>query len=206
MLSRLSGAVNAHNVCRDSRGHLMRSPITDYIDRVVQPSIENANALKELSRNRYLASLKFARQELAGYSIHDGTRFRVLEKSLQAIEQRKRGSASSARTVLSKYLVTQLIRDGLLDGNPLKGVSIDLGDPETKSSQGRRTLTETEWDTVVKHLLTRGVEPLLMPTKTQEHPAIHAHGSHPSSPHDPLAGCNWAVHQRGERRAMEACY
>lgn len=141
------------------------SPITDYIDRVVQPSIENASTLKGLSRSRYLASLKLVRQELAGYSIHDGTRFRVLEKSLQTIAQKKRGSVSSARTVLSKYLVTQLIRDGLLDGNPLKGVSIDLGDTEKKSPQGRRTLTETEWNTVVKHLLVRDVEPLLPPSK-----------------------------------------
>lgn len=154
------------------------SPIATYIDQVVQPSIENANTLKELSRNRYLASLKLVRQELSGYSIHDGTRFRVLERALQTIAQRKRGSASSARTVLSKYLVTQLIRDGLLDGNPLKGVSIDLGDVEKKSPKGRRTLTETEWNTVIKHLLARDVKPLLMPTKhkniRQSTRAVHA--------------------------------
>lgn len=131
----------------------------------MQPSIENASTLKELSRNRYHASLKLVRQELAGYSIHDGTRFRVLEKSLQDIARKKPGSVSSARTVLSKYLITQLIRDGLLDGNPLKGVPIDLGDPEKKGPQGRRTLTEAEWDTVVKHLLARDVEPLLTPSK-----------------------------------------
>lgn len=141
------------------------SPIADYIDRVVQPSIEKASTLKQLSRNRYLASLKLVRQELTGYSIHDGTRFRVLEESLQNIARKKPGSVSSARTVLSKYLITQLIRDGLLDGNPLKGVPIDLGNPEKKSPQDRRTLTGTEWDTVVKHLLTRDVEPLLTPSK-----------------------------------------
>lgn len=154
------------------------SPIADYIDRVVQPSIEKASTLKQLSRNRYLASLKLVRQELTGYSIHDGTRFRVLEESLQNIARKKPGSVSSARTVLSKYLITQLIRDGLLDGNPLKGVSIDLGDAGKKSSQGRRTLTEAEWDTVVKHLLARDVEPLLMPTKhkniRQSTRAVHA--------------------------------
>lgn len=143
----------------------LSSPLTDYIDQVVQPNIENTSTLKALSRNRYLAALKLARQELAGHSIHDGTRFRVLEKSLQAIAQKKPGSVSSARTVLSKYLITQLIRDGLLDGNPLKGVSIDLDTAEKKGPQGRRTLTKTEWDTVVKHLLTRDVSPLLTPAK-----------------------------------------
>ena len=84
---------------------------------------------------------------------------------MQDIARKKPGSVSSARTVLSKYLITQLIRDGLLDGNPLKGVPIDLGDPEKKDPQGRRTLTEAEWDTVVKHLLARDVEPLLTPSK-----------------------------------------
>lgn len=141
------------------------SPLTDYLDQVVQPSIENASTLKELSRSHYLASLKLVRHELKGYSIHDGTRFRVLEKSLQAIAQKKPGSASSARTVLSKYPITQLIRDGLLDGNPLSGVSLDLEVPRGKGSRGRRTLTRTEWDTVVEHLLTRDVSPLLIPSK-----------------------------------------
>ena len=44
-------------------------------------------------------------------------------------------------------------------------MSLDLSVPEEKGPQGRRTLTEAEWETVVKHLLTRNVSSLLTPTK-----------------------------------------
>lgn len=140
------------------------SPAADYLDRVVQPSIENASRLKDLSKRRYAASLALVRAELKGYTIHDATRFRTLEKTLKSIARTAPGSVSSARTVVTTYLLDALVRDDLIDGNPLRGVHLDLPTAPITTG-GRRTLTETEWNTVIEHLLTRDVTPLLMPTK-----------------------------------------
>lgn len=171
------------------------SPLTDYLDQVVQPSIENASTLKELSRSRYLASLKLVRHELKGYSIHDGTRFRVLEKSLQAIAQKKPGSVSSARTVLSKYLITQLIRDGLLDGNPLSGVSLDLEVPGGEGVSGPTYAHQNRMGHCGGASADPRREPAAYPVQTQEHQEEHAGSSRPSSQDDPPAGRNRSAHQ-----------
>lgn len=140
------------------------SPVTDYLDRVVKPSITNTSRLKELSKRRYTASFSLVRTELKGYTIHAATRFRVLEKVLKNIARTAPGSVSSARTVMTTYLLDALVRDDLIDGNPLRGVHLDLPTSPNTATK-RRTLTEAEWNTVIKHLLTRDVTPLLMSTK-----------------------------------------
>lgn len=140
------------------------SLITDYIDKVVSSRIDSSSRLKDVSKRRYQASLALIRAELTGYSIHDGSQFRTLEKLLQAVADAKPGSVSSTRTVTTTYLLDSLVRDGLIPANPLRGAHLDLPTRQAKPA-GRRTLTRDEWDTVIKHLLTRDTEPLLIPTK-----------------------------------------
>ena len=141
------------------------SPVERYIDDVVGPAIDNTNRLKDLSKRRYRAALALVRAELKGYSIHDAVQFRTLEGVLQAIATAAPGSVSTARTVLTTYVLDQLVRDGLAAGNVLRGARLDLPTAAKAAPTGRRTLTRDEWDTVVKHLLERDTGPLLMPTK-----------------------------------------
>ena len=142
------------------------TPVERYIDNVVTPAIDSTDRLKDLSKKRYRAALTLVRGELKGYSIHDAIQFRTLEAALQAIAAAAPGSVSTARTVMSSYLLDNLIRDGLAAGNPLRGAHIALPAAPTKAAPtGRRTLTRDEWDKVVTHLLTRDTSALLTPTK-----------------------------------------
>ena len=142
------------------------TPVERYIDNVVTPAIDSTDRLKDLSKKRYRAALALVRGELKGYSIHDASQFRTLEAALQAIATTAPGSVSTARTVMSSYLLDNLIRDGLVPANPLRGARLDLPTAApTKAPTGRRTLTRAEWDTVVKHLLERDTDRLLTPTK-----------------------------------------
>lgn len=143
-----------------------RTPITTYIDKVTRPKIEESSQLKDLSKRRYLASLNLVAAELKGYSVHDAMQFRVLEHTLQAVASTHPGSVSSARTVLSTYIADALVRDGVIAGNPIRGARLDIRARGKGEVDGRRTLTSEEYDTVVKHLLTRDISgPLVQPKK-----------------------------------------
>lgn len=141
------------------------SQVAGYIDKIVEPAIDESGRLKQLSKRRYKAALTLVKSELRGYTIHDATQFRTLEAALKSIATTAPGSVSTARTVLTTYLLDQLVRDGLAAGNPLRGARLDLPTAAKAAPTGRRTLTRDEWDTVVKHLLERDTGPLLMPTK-----------------------------------------
>lgn len=93
-----------------------------------EPTVKSAR-LRPNTKKRYELALSQLHRQLDGLTIGDAVRFRTLEKALQDIG-RDHGaeSARQARTVLSKYLLDQLIREGIIDRNPLRGVSIDLGD------------------------------------------------------------------------------
>lgn len=84
-------------------------------------------------------------------------RFRTLETKLQDIAgSHGTESALQARNVMSKYVIGQLIRDDLVAGNPLTGMSIDLGDHKAKAKpEGGRALTEAQYDRVLDYLLAR---------------------------------------------------
>lgn len=140
------------------------TPVERYIDDVVGPAIDGSDRLKDLSKRRYQAALALVRTELKGYSIHDAIQFRTLEAALKSIATTAPGSVSTARTVMTTYLLDNLIRDGLAAGNVLRGAHIDLPAAPTKA-QGRRTLTRDEWNKVVAHLLERDTSTLLTPTK-----------------------------------------
>lgn len=132
------------------------SPVTEYIKKVSKPAVDKAK-IRDSSKTRYkqLLDLLAETRFLGGYTIADATRFRNLETALVDLAaERGRESGRQARNVTSKYLLQQLIRDELLDHNPLHGMTIDLGDVRTrKRVAGGQALTGKEYDKVVSHLL-----------------------------------------------------
>jgi integrase len=140
------------------------SSIDDYVERVSRPAIASTQ-LRPNSRTRYDIALRQLMggckehshaHSLKGHSIGSGTRFRTLEACLQEIAKLHGAeSANQARTVLSKYVLQQLIRDELTTGNPLSGMSIDLksdSKPNTKA-RGGQALTREQYDAVLDYLL-----------------------------------------------------
>jgi len=139
------------------------SPLDEYLERVSRPAIEKAQ-LRSNSRTRYLLALtqlagKCAShshlQSLEGHSIASGTRFRALEACLQEIAQLHGSeSARQARSVLSKYVLQQLNRDQVINGNPLSGMSIDLSSSKAAPAKsGGQALTRTDYRAVLDYLL-----------------------------------------------------
>lgn len=133
------------------------SAMTDYITEVSIPAIEGAG-LAPRTVDRYLEVADLLKAAFAGRSIADSTTFRALEDALQAIgRQRGRGTATQAKSVLSRYIVQQLVRDGVLAANPLAGVQIRLPEAETPRYKTQRptarALTAAEYRRVLEWLL-----------------------------------------------------
>ncbi|MFC6145829.1 tyrosine-type recombinase/integrase [Corynebacterium nasicanis] len=130
--------------------------MTDYITQVTIPAIERA-PLENTSRRRYLIGVGHLKDRFTGYSIADATRFRTLESTLQDISRlHGKASAISSRTVLSRYVLQQLIRDEVIDGNPLSGMTIDLDSIALKRQtpkRGGQALTGDERERLVTYLL-----------------------------------------------------
>lgn len=139
------------------------APMVEYLAQVARPAIEKAR-LRANSQARYSIVLHLLAgrcekhkhtDSLKGHSIASATRFRVLERCLQEIAA-LHGSetARQARNVLSKYVLHQLVRDELIAGNPLSGMSIDLSPSRgTTRSRGGQALTRGQYAAVVDHLL-----------------------------------------------------
>jgi len=138
--------------------------LAEYLEQVSKAAIASTQ-LRPNSRARYLIVLGQLVGEckehshansLKGHSISSGTRFRALEACLQEIaELHGAESAKQARTVLSKYVLQQLIRDEVISGNPLLGMSIDL---KTKAkpitiARGGQALTRDQYNAVIDYLL-----------------------------------------------------
>jgi integrase len=130
------------------------SLITDYIDQVSKPAIDSAR-LRPGSAARYHLVLGHLRTELKGYSIGDAVKFRTLERALMSIGAGHGAqTAKQARTVLSKYVLQQLIRDQVIDHSPISGMSIDLGTVKKSAKPaGGRALTRDEYNTVLEWFL-----------------------------------------------------
>jgi integrase len=140
------------------------SSLTEYIARVSKPAIEGAQ-LRPNSRARYLTVLGQLAGEcdghthvhsLKGHSVSSGTRLRLLEACLQEIaELHGAGSATQARTVLSKYVLQQLNRDEVIRGNPLSGMSIDLTSKAKPIAveRGGQALSRSQYNAVLDYLL-----------------------------------------------------
>ena len=127
-----------------------------FITDVSKPAIQAAR-LRPNTRARYELALKQAEAQLGKHAIGEAVKFRTLERALQAIATANGSeSARQARTVVSKYILDQLIREGVIDHNPLRGISIDLGEVKKGNKpQGGHALTNAQYDAVVDHLIAR---------------------------------------------------
>lgn len=132
------------------------SPVTEYIEQVSKPAVDKAK-LRASSKTRYTQLLDrlAGTRYLGGYTIDDATKFRNLETAIVDIAHDwGRETGRQSRNVVSKYVLNQLIRDGLLTHNPLYGMDIDLGDVKTrKRVAGGQALTPAEYDRVLAYLL-----------------------------------------------------
>lgn len=132
------------------------SAMTDYIDAVTRPAIESAD-LAPRTVTRYREVTDLIAEHFTGRAIADCTSFRALEDALQTISRTHgRGTATQAKSVLSRYIVQQLVRDGVLSANPLAGVQVVLPEPDAPRYKARptaRALTASEYARVLDHLL-----------------------------------------------------
>lgn len=130
------------------------SDLAKYMKKISVPAVENSR-LAPRSKDRYLIALKQLQDAFEGHTVASGTRFRTIEKGLQAIAA-KHGAESGrqAKNVFSKYVLQQLIRDELIVANPILGMSIDLGDARKSNKPlGAVALSLDEYKQVVSFLL-----------------------------------------------------
>lgn len=153
-------------------------PVADFIDAVSARAVDAA-PLRPNTKNRYVLALAQVRVQLDGLTIADATRFRALERALKTVaDVHGAESARQARTVMSKYLLDQLIREDLIDHNPLRGISIDLGTVNKATSSvtdGRRALTDAQYNAVIDHLIARDVTVPLPPGTDRRRTSIVRH-------------------------------
>lgn len=132
--------------------------MSDYIKSQTVPAIERADRLQPTSKKRYTLAANQLAKAMTGYTVRDAAAFDVLEKVLTGIASTHgRGSATTARTVLTKYVLPRLVASRHIPANPLVGVTIDLPAKAgfTPKKAHLHTLTQDEWHTVVDHLLNR---------------------------------------------------
>lgn len=138
--------------------------LEQYIEHVSKPAIEKAQ-LAQLSVDRYAIALGLLlgqcdehkhKHGLDKHTIVSGTRFKALENLLTEIAQlHGRETARQARTVLTKYILTRLTRDELIDGNPIAGVSLNelTGTRVGERTRGGKSLSLVEYENALEYLL-----------------------------------------------------
>ena len=138
---------------------------TEYLEKVSKPIVTDSSKLSKNSKNRYKTVLAYLDEAFKGYSIASVTRRRTIEELLKKIAT-EHGSESGrhAKGVASRYFFEELIKDDVIEYNPLAGARIDLGNVKKRERpEGGRALTSAEYDRVLTHLLTvdpaEGVDP-----------------------------------------------
>lgn len=144
------------------------SLLSDYIDQVSRPAMAKAG-LAPASVRSYELSLRLIlgdctahkhNHSLRRHTIGSGSRFRALEDLLTEIAAlHGREAARQARTVVTRYVLTRLIRDELIANNPIAGLSLDelTGTRKGPRTRGGKALTRTQYDSVLDYLL--GLDP-----------------------------------------------
>lgn len=128
------------------------SAMTDYIETVTKPIIEAIDV--DNTRKRYLPAMRRLVEAFSGQDIGNATKFRRLEAGLQLIAQSYgTASAESARSVLNKYVLGQMIRDDLIEANPIRGQDIDLTTHKDTPKAETRPLTADELNAAIDWLL-----------------------------------------------------
>ena len=143
------------------------SLMSEYIEDVSIPVVTDTEKLKPLSKTRYLHLLDLLIEQFEGYKIVDATRFRRLEEALQAIaNDHGWQTGRQAKNVLSRWVLGQMIRDELIEANPLLGMPIELGSvKKTKKSNGGQALSEAEYRRALDYLLSVDVTEVEAPKR-----------------------------------------
>lgn len=138
--------------------------LTDYIEKVTRPAMAKAD-LSDLTRQRYDLALRWLvgdcdkhrhRHSLKGHTIASGIKFQTLEDLLTEIAgEHGLETAKQCRTVLTKYVITRLVRDELITGNPIGGVSLEqlTGVKRGERTRGGKAISTTQVQAVLDHLL-----------------------------------------------------
>lgn len=138
---------------------------TEYVENVCKPIINNSSRLSANTKARYATVIAYLLEAFSGYSIASVARRRTIENLLQKIAaERGAETARHAKGIASRYFFEELIKDDVLEYNPLAGARIDLGTVKKSTRpQGGRALSAAEYDRVFNHLLAldpaEGVEP-----------------------------------------------
>lgn len=124
--------------------------ITEFIDEVIIPAVEGADT-KPRTQARYLEVLHLYRHYTDGRSMRSLTTAAAIKAVVKTIAD-KHGpeSARQARSVVSAYVIQQQIEYGLLDRNPIHGVSM----PFTRAKKEHVAIpTVDEWKTLLRFIL-----------------------------------------------------
>lgn len=138
---------------------------TEYLEQVSKPIVSGSSRLSANSKARYKTVLNYLTEAFKGYSIASVARRRTIEELLKKIaSEHGAESGRHAKGVASRYFFEELIKDDVIEYNPLAGARIDLGTvKKTARPEGGRALTAAEYDRVLAHLLAldpaEGVEP-----------------------------------------------
>lgn len=124
--------------------------ITEFIDDVVIPAVEGADT-KPRTQTRYLEVLKLYRHYTDGRSMRSLTTAAAIKAVVKTIaEKHGAESARQARSVVSAYVIQQQIEYGLLERNPIHGVSM----PFTRAKTQHAAIpTVEEWKTLLRFIL-----------------------------------------------------
>ncbi|MFV8381058.1 tyrosine-type recombinase/integrase [Corynebacterium hindlerae] len=152
--------------------------VTRFIDEV-SANVIAGSRIRPNTRKRYDIALAQVCEQLKGLSIGHAVKFRTLERALQDIGSKHGAeSARQARTVLSKYVLDQLIREGVIDHNPLRGISIDLGTVKKgHKPEGGHALTREQYDRVLNHLILRDTARPIPPGTDRRHTSMVKHAN-----------------------------
>lgn len=125
--------------------------VTDFLDREVQPMIENRR-LSPASRARYLEVLAHFRRYTKGKSIAAATSASSLIRTLAAISQDVGvETARQTRSVVSNYVFGQLIVHQLVPSNPIRGMSFDF--LKAENHEEKYYPTQAEWRAFLDYVL-----------------------------------------------------
>lgn len=124
--------------------------ITGFIDEVVIPAVEGADT-KPRTQARYLEVLHLYRHYTENRSMRSLTTAAAIKAIIKTIADKHGAeSARQARSVVSAYVIQQQIEYGLLDRNPIHGVSM----PFTRAKKEHVAIpTVEEWKTLLRFIL-----------------------------------------------------
>lgn len=132
-----------------------KSHMADYVEKSVMPMVEGMDDLRPNTRDAYLRCLRAYADAARGVPVSGATRASELERALVAVA-RAHGTATARQTtkVVSRYVLSRLVRDGVIDHNPLRDFTPRL--PEVVASakpKGGTALTAAQYARCLTWLL-----------------------------------------------------